>query len=328
MKLAMINNINLNFTKPRLNAKLNPWQVTGLTDGEGGFFCSILTSDNSSTGFNFKLEFKVTQKSHSEGILHEIKEFFNCGSVVIDNRETETKKYHVTSLSKIIEKIIPHFDSYPCLTSKHLNFKDWKEIALIMSKKEQLSQEWLEKIVDLKSKMNKARSFEDKYNYCKLSLGLNNDNEVSFKLPDYWVQAFIDGEGVFYNYISEKKSRNTTYLGVDSSLEIAQNSHDVAILLAIKKFFDGGYLKPKYNISDLSECKNSRSVSRFILRDTDKVIHFLDKYPLLTRKSLDFEDWKRIVDLKKKGAHKTPEGLKLMNEIKERMNRQRLQQDS
>lgn len=327
--------MNLDFTKPRYNptAKLNPWQVTGLTDGEGGFFCSILTPPlGPSEGCEarkgkprVKLEFKVTQKSHSAGILHELKEFFECGSVVIDNRETKTQKYHVTSLSNIIEKIIPHFDSYPCLTSKHLNFKDWKEIALIRSNKEQLSnfEQKLDKIREINSKMNKTRSFEDKYDFCKTSLGLNKENKVSYRLPDYWVQAFIDGEGTFYNYISEKKSRNTAYLGVDSSLEIAQNSHDAAILLAIKKFFDSGYLKPKYNVSDLSECKGSRSVTRFILRDTDKIIKFLEKYPLLTRKSLDFEDWKKIVDLKNTGAHKTPEGLKLMSEIKEKMNSKR-----
>jgi len=62
MKLAMKNNINLDFTKPRLNAKLNPWQVTGLTDGEGGFFVSILTNNTTSTRTKVKLEFKVTQK--------------------------------------------------------------------------------------------------------------------------------------------------------------------------------------------------------------------------------------------------------------------------
>jgi len=179
----------------------------------------------------------------------------------------------------------------------------------------------LDKIKEINSKMNKTRSFEDKYDFCKTSLGLNNQNEVSYRLPEYWVQAFIDGEGLFYNYISEKKSRTTTYL--DSSLEIAQNSHDVAVLLAIKKFFDGGYLKPKYNVSDLSECKNSRSVNRFIFRDTDKIIKFLDKYPLFTRKLLDYEDWKKIVDLKNSGAHKTPEGLKLILEIKEKMNSKR-----
>jgi len=89
----MRNNFNLEFKKPRNLAKLNPWQVTGITDGEGGFFCSILTNVNleAKTKLRVKLEFKVTQKSHSEGILQELKEFFGCGSVVIDNRETNTK---------------------------------------------------------------------------------------------------------------------------------------------------------------------------------------------------------------------------------------------
>jgi len=97
----------------------------------------------------------------------------------------------------------------------------------------------------------------------------------------------------------------------------------VAILFALKKFFDDGYLKPKYNIYDLSECKNFRSVNRFIIRNTEKIIKFLDKYPLLTRKSLDYEDWKIIIDLKNKGAHKTKEGLKLIKKIKEKMNSKR-----
>jgi hypothetical protein len=45
-------------------------------------------------------------------------------SVVIDNRKTDTKKYHIKSLEFIQDKIIPHFDSFPCLTSKYLNFRD------------------------------------------------------------------------------------------------------------------------------------------------------------------------------------------------------------
>lgn len=110
--------MNRDFTKPRQNEKLLAWQVTGLADSEGGFNCTI------SNGKFVKLEFKVTQKSHSEGILHELKDYFGCGSVVIDNRETDTKKYHVTSLSNILNNIIPHFDSYPCLTSKNLNYRD------------------------------------------------------------------------------------------------------------------------------------------------------------------------------------------------------------
>ena len=114
---------NKDYTKSTFNEKLLPWQITGLTDGEGGFNCSISKSENRVIS-TVKLEFKITKKSHSEGILHDLQEYFGCGNVVIDNRETDTKKYHVTNINNIINIIIPHFETYPCLTSKFLNFKD------------------------------------------------------------------------------------------------------------------------------------------------------------------------------------------------------------
>ena len=114
--------MNTYLNKP--NQKLLPWQVTGLTDGEGSFVYSISSTGKGLTGQKLSLEFKVTQKTHSSGVLYELKNFFNCGNVVIDNRETDTNKYHVKNLAFILSKIIPHFDSYPCLTSKNLNFRD------------------------------------------------------------------------------------------------------------------------------------------------------------------------------------------------------------
>lgn len=110
---------------------------------------------------------------------------------------------------------------------------------------------------------------------------------------------------------------------LDSSMEIAQANHDVLILIAIKQFFNGGYIKPKYNVSSITECQESRSVNRFILRDTNKIIEFVNKYPMLTRKHLDYLDWKIIVELKNNGEYKSPEGLAKIQEIKGRMNTNR-----
>lgn len=95
---------------------------------------------------------------------------------------------------------------------------------------------------------------------------------------------------MFYTYVAEKKSRNSIYQGCDSSLEIGQNSHDVAILIAIKTFFKGGYIKPKYNYLNLNDCNNTRLLNRFILRDTSSIINFVEQYPMLTLKQLDFLD--------------------------------------
>ena len=306
---------------------LQPWQVTGLVDGEGAFIIYLNKTGKGLTGFTVKLEFKVTQMKHSEGILFKLKEYFGCGSVVIDNRKTETMKFHVTDIGSIFNKIIPHFESYPCLTSKFLNFRDWKEAAFIINKKDHLTLSGMLEIIKLHSKMNTARSFEDKYDYCKTSLGMTLSSadlvEISYDLPNEWVQTFIAGEGMFYTYMAIKKSRGIEYQGCDSSLEIGQNSHDVAILLALKKFFKGGYIKPKYNYYDLFECKNSRSVNRFILRDTQTIIQFVDQFPMLNRKCLDYADWKSIVELKNLGQHKTVEGKALIIQTINQMNSKR-----
>jgi hypothetical protein len=313
-------------TTSKLFNNLLPWQITGLTDGEGGFYCSILKTDSGLTGFRVKLEFKVVQKSHSEKVLKNLQKYFSCGSVVIDNRKTETKKYHVSSLSDILNIIIPHFDAYPCLTSKFLNFKDWKNIAFLMKNKEHLTEEGLQKIREISSNMNTGRSFLEKYEYLKKSLNIDSEGNANYKLPEHWVQTFIDGEGMFYNYIALNENSNSTKKNkiiIDSSLEIAQGNHDVFILLALKQFFNGGYIKPKYNVNSIIECKESRSVNRFILRDSKKIIDFGDKYPMLTRKQLDYFDWKTIVEIKNNGFHKSPEGLNLIKEIKAKMNSKR-----
>jgi hypothetical protein len=68
---------------------------------------------------------------------------------------------------------------------------------------------------------------------------------------------------------------------------------------------------------------NSPSINRFIFRDTKNIIDFVDKYPMLIRKHLDYLDWKKIVNLKSNGAHKTKEGLDLKIRIKYQMKSKR-----
>ena len=163
--------------------------------------------------------------------------------------------------------------------------------------------------------MNKSRSYEERWNYLK---------NKEFNLTPEWIQAFIDGEGTFQCRIAETLSRGNTYIAVNPTLEIAQKSHDVFVLNAIIKYLDIGYLKPKYDILSLKECKNSRVVSRAVFNQFDLIINFVDKYPMLTRKQLDYIDWKEIIGLKKQNAHYTEEGKETMLKLKLGMNRGRL----
>jgi hypothetical protein len=279
--------------------------VTGIVDSEGNFSINY-----NSRSKKVSASFKVTQRDHSLIILNDLKNFFNCGNINIDNRKFKTFKYTVSKTSDLINIIIPHFDKYPLVGSKHLDFLDFKKALLIKDNSNSLKE-----ILLIKENMNKKRKYEERWNYL---------NKLTLNLKPEWVQAFLDGEGTLQCRIAETESRGKFYINVNPTLEIAQSSHDVKVLNAIKCFFGLGYLKPKYDIESLDASKKSRSVSRLIINQSFTIINFFDKYPLFTRKHLDFLDWKKIIELKSKNAHRAVEGLQSMIDLKRGMNRGRL----
>lgn len=262
--------------------KLNPMWVTGISDGEGNFSANIQKGVNSP---KVALTFKIDQKEDSAGILYDIARYFNCGKVVLDNRGF--KSFKVTKLTDIVNVIIPHFDIYPLVTSKQLNFLAFKEIALILDNKSNGLDNYLNRIEAIISNMNSRRSFLEKWTHLSKSL--------LTALSPHWIQAFIDGEGSFQFGIADRISRGSKYVATTPTLEIAQNTHDVKVLDLIKQYFDAGYIKPKFDITSLEDAMSVRSVSRFVLRDSDKIIQFVDQYPMLTRKHEDYLKWKNLL---------------------------------
>ena len=293
--------VSRDFAKGDLNTLLHPWYVTGLVDAEGSFGISIVNH------LKLKFEFKVTQKRSNAGILYDLERFFDVGSVVIDNRTDDTIKYHVTSQESLINVILPHFMSFPLVTSKQLNLASFKQALLIATGTIERGD-----IQTLKQGMNKGRSFADKFN----SLSV-------VTLAPEWVQAFVDGEGTFYAYVALKKTRNTTYQGVDLSLEVGQASHDIAVLASLASFFNGGAVMPKCDISSLEAVQAIRAKSIYKLRNVDNLIKFFDQYLLLTDKQLDYQSFKAIWNIKSAGKHTTAEGLAKIKELKANMNKSR-----
>lgn len=60
--------------------------------------------------------------------------------------------------------------------------------------------------------MNTGRTFREKYNFLSHSLNLDLNGTIQYKLPEYWVQTFIDGEGMFYNYFKTEQAKPLTSL--------------------------------------------------------------------------------------------------------------------
>jgi hypothetical protein len=308
--LVKIDSLKRDMLNGDINLKLNPMWVTGITDGEGNFSVNIQKGTNKP---KINLTFKIDQKEDSAGILYDLSRYFNSGKVVIDNRGY--KSFKVVKLADILNIIIPHFDKFPLITSKQLNFLDFKKIAGAAGALRLLDKNDLDinKIESTINNMNSRRSFVDKWNYLS--------NSKLIKLDPHWIQAFIDGEGSFQFGIADRISRGSTYIATTPTLEIAQNTHDILVLNLIKQFFEAGYLKPKFNIFNLEEALSVRSVSRFVLRDSRKIIEFIDKYPMLTRKHEDYLKWKTLVLLKDSRAFDSTEGRSLMEYIKTSMNK-------
>ena len=198
---------------------IDSWWVTGIVDSEGNFSINYNINTKKCT-----FSFKVTQNVNSVAILGYLKEFFKVGNVNIDNKKTKGYKYVVSNRKDLIDVIFPHFSKYPLEGSKHLDFLDFKHCVLLMEE----SSNNIGKVLFIKSNMNKGRSYEQRWSYLK---------DKEFKLNSEWVQAFIDGEGTFQCRIADTISRNSKYVSVNPTLEIAQRSHDVFVLKAIIEYF-------------------------------------------------------------------------------------------
>lgn len=92
-------------------------------------------------------------------MLKQIHSFFGVGAISLDNKRNAVA-FRVGSTSDFNNVIIPHFDKYPLLTQKHADFILFKSALELMSKKEHLTGDGLQKIVAIKASMNKGLSDE------------------------------------------------------------------------------------------------------------------------------------------------------------------------
>lgn len=297
--------------------KLDPNYITGITDGEGNFYISINKRQNNKEQIRFY--YKVTQRDYSKKLLNQLEKFFNCGTVIVDNKKTKTFKFQISNLKDIELKVIPHFSKYPLLSSKKLNFNDFKKAFTLFKNRAHKTAAGLDEIKKLKTGMNKGRSFEDKF---------NSLNSKDIKIHPAWIPGFVDGEGSFNPELGLKLiTENKLGVIIKTNLSIKQNLHDIALLDAIKSFFNNnGMLTPK--LSDITNLeivkskaykkKNVVGLVKYVNSNLNSFIPLL--YAISSEKQKDFIDFKKFCALKKAKAHLTRTGLEEMIKIAWGMN--------
>ncbi len=126
-----------------LNAliKLDPWFVTGFCDGEACVTLDVSKRNDSRLGWTVKPIFQITLHVKDVKLLECLKFFWNAGNISIHK---EFCRYYCSSI-KELNKIIEHFDNYPLITKKQVDYLLFKQaISLIISKKH-LTSGWIKK---------------------------------------------------------------------------------------------------------------------------------------------------------------------------------------
>lgn len=142
-------------------------------------------------------------------------------------------------------------------------------------------------------------------------------NRLVKKLNPYYITGFIDGEGGFWVGIyRDEKMKNKVF--VRAQFEIELRADDKEILERIQKTLECGRLY---------DCNYERygwyphvklKISRFD-DIVNKLIPFLEKYPLQAKKAKVFRYFKKVIELKLNKEHLTSKGVKKAFDLQEKM---------
>lgn len=152
--------------------------------------------------------FSIELHSKDLALLKQIHQFAGVGTIRTRKRDDQVI-YAVYSIKDIIKVIIPHFDKYPLYTQKQADFKLFKLVVEIMSRKEHLTTEGLHKILSIRASMNKGLTPELEAAFPNIKPFERPNVEAPEKIDPYWLAGFTEGEGCFHIGISQSETHNT-----------------------------------------------------------------------------------------------------------------------
>ena len=127
--------------------------ISGFADGEGCFCVSFQPSRRHRFGWEVRPSFSVSQNAERAELLSRIREVWQCGSIRPD-RSDKTLKFEVRNISDLVEKVLPHFQAYPLVSSKQADVSRFKRVCQLMREGRHLEREGFEEIVKVAMEMN------------------------------------------------------------------------------------------------------------------------------------------------------------------------------
>ena len=138
---------------PRRSREFLSAYISGYVDGEGCFTVSISPRAKLVVGWEVRPSLSVSQNGDRAEVLHLVQSHFGCGSIRPD-RSDRTLKWETRRLEHLLGRVIPHFEAFPLLSGKQLDFERFARICRLMAAGSHRSHQGLMQIVELASEMN------------------------------------------------------------------------------------------------------------------------------------------------------------------------------
>ena len=283
---------------------LNPYYITGFIDaaGEECFSVLFLRSKISKFGWNIQIKFQLKVDIKDEELLGKIKEALGAG-VIIKNKSSCILT--ITSVSEIVNTLIPHFYTYPLLAKTREEFELFKRVALIMYQKEHLTSKGFQEILSIKAAMRNGFTGVLAENYPNtLPMVINSSNLPSSTsreekhIDPNWIVGFTEGNGSFKIDVPESA------FPIKLGFKIILHENDKQLLALIIRYFNcgtpeiqrnGGSSYKIYTVTNFEDISNN-------------IITFFQKYPLQGMKRLDLDLFIKVAELIKTNDDKTING--------------------
>jgi LAGLIDADG DNA endonuclease family protein len=273
---------------------LSPGYISGLTQTDGSFFCSILLSPKHRFGIQFRPKYTITADLDSKYVLDKIQAYFNCGLITINNKK-HTAEFVVNKLEDLNNIIIPHFNNYSIFCGKLHAFNIFKQIVLALFNKEKRTLEERRELLNLALKMNKTNN-RTKERIETLHTLLGNSNaplvedietekielkEIAENLSNDFISGIIDGDGSFF--ISFQTNGN-----IKTGFNITNEPDSRPLLEKIKAQLE--------NIGSIQEGSKNELVYTVngINQINDVLIPFMDKSPIFSERALHYFKFKTV----------------------------------
>ena len=132
---------------------LDPWFVSGLTEGEGCFCVSFAIRPKLRTGLEVRPSFSLSLNEKDLELLRDLQTFFGCGWIR-ESKTDRTFKYEARAVHDVLDPIIPHFERHPLRGNKASSFGVFRDVCRMIEQGDHLRRDGLRKIIDIAYEMN------------------------------------------------------------------------------------------------------------------------------------------------------------------------------